>query len=178
MELNSFQTYCNRIIQTGLGLNPDAHETCYADDAGVTTVKALTIQKCFFYYEFESLLGSNVTITPTYVMEFGQPDQINLEPQEKRMEIDPDLEITATDSQKANELEEETSIHSGEKEFEEETSAHQRKQELGQETIDERDYISTIVGHFGVERPRALQEKDIQAWLVNYQNFLRALQSS
>lgn len=114
--MKSYKDWRSKIVQTGWGLNVDTHDSVYTDDDEQTTVKALTLRKCFFYYEFEGLLGSNVAITPSYVMESGQPDRVNLEPlqePETRMAIDPDLESTTSG-----------------------------QGEIGKETIEKADYIA------------------------------------
>ncbi|MCJ1467843.1 hypothetical protein MMC07_006468 [Pseudocyphellaria aurata] len=81
--MRQYKDWKAKLDATGWGLNVDNHENTYADDIGVPAVKALTLQKCFLYYEFDKLLGHNVAIMPSLTMESGRPNRVNMEIEEE-----------------------------------------------------------------------------------------------
>lgn len=62
---------------TGWGVLPDDHERV-ADNTNNETIATVIESKCFFYYDFEAIMGSALSNTPTFLAESGQADRKRL----------------------------------------------------------------------------------------------------
>lgn len=58
----------------GWGTDPDQHNDL--TKGGIVTIKSIILNKCFFYYTFEEIIGTNSSVTSLQLSKSGHPNYV------------------------------------------------------------------------------------------------------
>ena len=98
--MRQYQKMRNKAEQTGWGINVAGYDNTIAPNAS-STVRQWLLERCRWYYDYETLFSQNPNIIAPFLSESGQPDRMNTKPPGHEASGHEDEDTAITDDDKA-----------------------------------------------------------------------------